>query len=232
MALNLKKVTQFATDAAIMSKGFDDRQLMLLLTAMAYRFADDLEFMADDLNSTLFEDFYEDTFLSKLSFLTLLLSDDKKFACISKHEMSEYMFAYDEFSQKFGKCVFKFSMSTAVHCVMPALIIASGTPIRHDKESMFELYKEFSIDLKKHVTQLDADGASWANFEPKLQKDIDAVMNVIRYISLKCPKQTNPLEPLDADFVKTVINMAVKGRDEFHLEIPPCEIELEFVKDE
>lgn len=70
MALNLKKVTQFATDAAIMSKGFDDRQLMLLLTAMAYRFADDLEFLADDMNSTLFEDFYEDTFLSKLSFLT------------------------------------------------------------------------------------------------------------------------------------------------------------------
>lgn len=231
MTLNLKKVTQFATDAAIMSKGFDDRQLMLLMTTLAYRFTDDVEFMADTIDNPMFERFLEDHYLSSLSFVTVLMSDEK-FARISENQMSEYMLAYDEFSHKYGKCVFKFSMSTAVHCLMRALFLACGHPIRHDKDSMLELYKEFSIDLKKHVTQLDAEGASWANFEPKLQKDMDAVMNVIRYISLKCPKQKYPLEPLDPDFVKTVIKMGVKGREEFHLEIPPYEVELDLPNQE
>lgn len=227
MALNVKKITQFVTDAAIMSKGFDDRQLMLLMTTLAYRFADDLEYLADDLRDPLFQDFYEDIFLPKLSHVTYSLSDEK-FLCISGHEFREFVAAYDEFGKKYNRAVFKYSMSTAVHSLMSALMLANATPIRHDKDSMFAFFKEFSLDLRKHVTGLDPEGESWRHFEPKLQKDIDAVMSVIRYISLKCPKQNRTCEPLDPDFVKTVINMGVKGREEFHLEIPPCEITLEF----
>ncbi len=227
MALNVKKITQLVTDAAIMSKGFDDRQLMLLMTTLAYRFADDIEYLADDVSDPMFQDFYEDIYLPKLSYVTYCLSDEK-FECISSHECEDFGAAYNEFSQKYDQDIFKYSMSTAVECLLGALILAKGTAIPHDKDAMFNIYKKFSLDLRKHIIGLDAEGESWKHFEPKLQKDIDAVMSVIRHISLKCPKQQRVGEPLDPEFVKKVIEMGVKGREEFHLEIPPCTITLEF----